>query len=97
MIEDEHDVILLLIAACVGIIVTTMIATFFVVPQMDINKGVMVMKIMRGDLPDCATTIGSDTGYYCQVDRISYFCKVDKNAVDPYVRMHPFCNEVEIH
>lgn len=53
-------------------------------------------KIMKGDLPDCGTTIGTDTGYYCQIDNVSYFCKVDRSAADPFVRNNPYCNPVVI-
>lgn len=54
----------------------------------------MVPKILTGDLPDCATTIGSDTGYYCQINNVSQYCRVEKGVVDSLVTKEPHCSPV---
>ena len=59
-----------------------------------IQPNPMVIKIIRGDLPPCESTIGTPTGYYCQVNNVSMFCKVDTHAADPFVRTHPYCEEM---
>lgn len=74
------------------------LAVFWVVlaifPLPDYAPHGMVPKILTGNLPDCANTIGSDTGYYCQINNVSQYCKVDVDATDPFVRITPYCQTV---
>lgn len=54
----------------------------------------MVAKIIRGDLPPCETTLGSDSGYYCLHENQSYFCKVDLHPYDIHLKGAIFCGPV---
>jgi hypothetical protein len=87
-ILDDCNITLLVALLVVGLFLA--IALQFFIPRADS----MVIKIIRADLPECETTIGTPSGYYCAQNNTSYFCKVDSSQPDPYVRTHPYCEAV---
>lgn len=54
----------------------------------------MASQIIRGDLPDCANTTGSPTGYYCRVEKKPFYCKIDPDRFDVHLKNVPMCESV---
>lgn len=80
----------LLITVAVAVVVISV--TFVLIPMN--NPDPKVIKILSGDLPDCNETTESTVGHYCLLDNTTFFCKVDPNAQDPFVKTHAYCSEV---
>jgi hypothetical protein len=58
------------------------------------NPDPEVIKILSGGLPECNETNESTSGEYCLINNITFFCKVDSTAQDPFVKTHAYCSEV---
>jgi hypothetical protein len=84
----------------IGAIIATIIIYLWIVVILspiiiDKESTTQVSKILHGDLPECDPTLKATEGYgyYCKIENISMWCKVEPQR-DEHLKNIPTCQPV---